>query len=386
MKQVLGIGLVGYKFMGKAHSNAYAKLGMFFDTTNEIKKVAICGRDPEWVKESRDKFGWQHCETDWQRLVKRDDIDVIDITTPSNFHTEIGLAAAENKKHIFCEKPLALNTENARKMLEAAERNGVKHQVGFNYRFAPAILLAKRLIDAGKIGKVYHFRGNYLQDFLVDENFPLIWRLDKSVAGSGSLGDLGAHVIDLARFLVGEITEVSGMARTFVEKRPIVERMTGLSGNASADAEMGAVTVDDATSFVCAFDCGAMGVFEATRFAAGHKNALNFEINGSEGSIRFNLERLNELEYFSRADDDGTQGFRSINVTEGSHPYMEHWWPAGHIIGYEHTFVHELYEFTEAIANDRPTSPDFRDGLKCCEILDAVETSAAERCWVKVGM
>lgn len=384
MKKKLNVGLVGYKFMGKAHSNAYTRLPMFFDTDVDVVKKAICGRDAEWVKQSMDKFGWESYETDFKQLVNRDDIDIIDITAPSNAHLEVALMAAENKKHIFCEKPLALTTADARLMLKAATDNNIKHQIGFNYRFAPAIRLAKKMISEGKLGQIYHFRGNYLQDFIVDPNFPLVWRLDKNVAGSGSHGDLGAHVIDLARYLVGDFDKVIGHSKTFIKQRPIVERMQGLSATASESSAMGEVTVDDATMFLAEFKCGALGVFEATRFSQGHTNDLSFEINGSLGSIRFNLLRINELEYYNVQDEAGLRGFRNIGVTEEVHDYMKAWWPAGHVIGYEHTFVHEMYEFTQAIANDTATSPDFNDGVKCSQILEAVDTSIEQRAWVDV--
>ncbi|HZJ57728.1 MAG TPA: Gfo/Idh/MocA family oxidoreductase [Clostridia bacterium] len=384
MKDTLNIGLVGYKFMGKAHSNALQKVGMFFDPSLKIRMRAICGRDEEWVKESAEKFGWEGYETSWENLIKRDDIDAIDITAPSNFHKEIAIAAAKAGKHIFCEKPLALNLKDAREMLDVVTKANVKHQIGFNYRFAPAVQLAKKIIDEGKIGKVYHYRALYLQDFIIDPSFPLVWRLDKDVAGSGSHGDLGAHFVDLARFLVGEFDEVIGMSETFIKERPIVERMTGLSGKAQEGAELGKVTVDDATIFMARFKNGALGSFEATRFAAGHKNDMFFEINGSKGSIRFNIERMNELEYYSASDEEGLQGFRLIQVTEDIHPYADAWWPVGHVIGYEHTFVHELYEFIEAIAKDKPTNPSFYDGVKCSQILEAVDLSIESRRWVEV--
>ena len=384
MKDTINIGLVGYKFMGKAHSSAYRKIGMFFEPSVKICMKTICGRDEGWVKKSAEKFGWEGYETSWEKLVRRDDIDAIDITTPSNFHKEIAIGAAEEGKHIFCEKPLALNLKDARKMLEAVEKHGVKHQIGFNYRFAPAVQLAKKLIDEGKIGKIYHFRGLYLQDWIIDPNFPLVWRLDKKIAGSGSHGDLGAHLIDLARFLIGDFQRVIGMNKTFIKKRPIVDKMEGLSGKAKENAQMGEVTVDDATLFLAEFKNGALGSFEATRFAAGHKNGMSFEINGSKGSIKFEFERMNELQYYSTEDDEGLQGFRLIQVTEPVHPYAGAWWPAGHVIGYEHTFVHELYEFIEAIANDKPAIPDFYDGVKCSQVLEAVDLSIEENSWVEV--
>jgi predicted dehydrogenase len=381
----LNIGLVGYKFMGKAHSNAYRKMGMFFDMPTDIKMKVLCGRENAWVKQNAAILGWDEYTTDWKALITRDDIGMIDITSPSNTHKEIAIAAMESGKHVFCEKPLALNVNDAREMLNTAIKKKVKHQIGFNYRYAPAIVLAKKFIDEGKLGQIFHFRGRYLQDFIIDPSFPRVWRLDKSVAGSGSLGDLGAHVIDLARFLVGDFSKVIGMNKTFITERPLVERMQGLSAASQGASEMAPVTVDDATLFLTEFECGALGTFEATRFAAGHKNALELEINGSKGSIKFELERLNELQYFSRGDEAGTQGFRTIGVTEEVHPYASNWWPAGHIIGYEHTFVHELHSFITAIANDSETTPSFFDGYKCAQIMDAVDLSIAERTWVDVA-
>ncbi|HHV97221.1 MAG TPA: Gfo/Idh/MocA family oxidoreductase [Clostridiaceae bacterium] len=384
MKNSINIGLVGYKFMGKAHSNAFQRLSMFFNPSVKVNLKAICGRDENWVRESAEKFGWEGYETSWEKLVQRDDIDVIDIAAPSNVHKEIAIKAAEAGKHVFCEKPLALSLSDAREMLEAVKKNNVKHQIGFNYRFAPAVQLAKKLIDEGKIGKIYHFRGLYLQDWIIDPGFPLVWRLDKKVAGSGSLGDLGAHLIDLARFLVGDFERVIGVNKTFIKNRPIVEKMTGLSAQAQKSEKMGEVTVDDATIFLAEFKNGALGSIEATRFANGHKNGMSFEINGSKGSIKFEFERMNELQYFSADDEAGTQGFRLIQVTEGIHPYMEAWWPAGHVIGYEHTFVHEMYEFIEAIAKDKETSPNFYDGIKCQQVLEAVDLSIERGQWVEV--
>jgi predicted dehydrogenase len=384
MKDKLNFGLVGYKFMGKAHSNALQRIGMFFNPSAKIGMKAICGRDEEWVKVASEKFGWEGYEASWTRLIEREDIDVIDITAPSNFHKEIAIYAAEKGKHIFCEKPLALNLKDAREMLEAVEKAGVKNQIGFNYRFAPAIQLAKKMIEEGKLGKIYHFRALYLQDWIVDPEFPLVWRLDKKVAGSGSHGDLGAHLIDIAHFLVGNIEKVIGMSKTFIKERPIVERMTGLTASAQENTEKGEVTVDDATLFLAQFKNGALGSFEATRFANGHKNGMSFEINGSKGSIKFDFERMNELQYYNAEDESGLQGFRTIQCTEGIHPYAGAWWPVGHVIGYEHTFVHELYEFVECIAKDKQTSPDFKDGVRCSQVLEAVDLSIDENCWVNV--
>ncbi len=381
----LNFGLVGYKFMGKAHSNALSRIPMFFDTDVEIRKKALCGRDGGWAREAAGKLGWDEVETDWRKLVARDDIQAIDITAPSNFHKEIAIGAARHGKHIFCEKPLALNLQDAREMLAAAQQAGVKHQIGFNYRFAPALVLAKQLIESGKLGRIFHFRGSFLQDWIIDPDFPKVWRLDKKVCGSGSLGDLGAHVIDAARYLVGDIKTVAGMSKTFVTERPVVERMTGLSGKAAADAPREAVDVDDATSFACEFTCGALGLFEATRFAQGHKNDMRLEVNGELGSLRFEFERMNELHFFSAADEPGRQGWRLIQVSEGVHPYWSHWWPAGHVIGFPETFCHQLYEFVQSIARDRPCAPDFGDGVACAQIMEAVELSVARKAWVDVA-
>ncbi len=383
--KTLNFGLVGYKFMGKAHSNALARLPMFFDTSCAVRRKVLCGRDAAWAGEAARKFGWDEVETDWRKLVQRPDIDVIDITAPSNAHKEIALGAAANGKHIFCEKPLALTLQDAREMLEAAERAGVRHQIGFNYRFAPALVLAKQLIDQGKLGKIFHFRGSFLQDWIIDPDFPKVWRLDKKVCGSGSLGDLGAHVIDAARYLVGDITSVTGMSKTFVRERPVVARMTGLSGKADADAPREPVDVDDATSFCCEFANGALGLFEATRFAQGHKNDMSLEVNGELGSVRFSFERMNELSYFCAGDAEGEQGWRLIQVSEGVHPYWGHWWPTGHVIGFPETFCHELYEFVEAIARGEACVPGFEDGVKCAQVMEAVELSVERRAWVEVG-
>ncbi len=384
LKRNINVALVGYKFMGKAHSNGLTQLPMFFDLEANIVKHTLCGRDREWVSKSAEKFGWRNVVTDYMDAVRNPEIDAIDITAPSNAHCEIALAAAENKKHIFCEKPLALNVSDARLMNEAAKKNGVKNQIGFNYRFVPALVFAKKMIHEGRLGEIYHFRGSYLQDWIIDPAFPLVWRLDKDVCGSGSLGDLGAHVIDAARFLIGDIARVVGIERTFVKKRPIVEKMIGLSGSAAADAPLGEVRVDDATLLLCEFENGALGSIEATRFANGHNNDMSFEINGRKGSIKFSFERMNELEYQNAEDEDGFKGFRTISTTEGIHNYAGVWWPPGHVLGYENTFVHEFYEFYKAIINDTATSPSFEDGVKCSQIIGAVEASIANRSWIEV--
>jgi predicted dehydrogenase len=385
MRKTINVGLIGYKFMGKAHSNAFARLPMFFDPGAIVCMKAICGRDAAGVEEARIKFGWESAETDYNKLVSRKDIDLVDVTAPSNFHKPIVLAAIQNGKHVFCEKPLALNLADAREMLEAAQKSGVQHQIGFNYRFLPAVQFAKKLIDAGKLGTIYHFRGLYLQDWIIDPMFPMVWRLNKDIAGSGSLGDLGAHVIDLAHFLVGSVKTVTGMNKTFIKKRPVVENMTGLSAKAREGAPMVDINVDDVTSFSCEFDCGAMGTFEATRFAQGNKNALTFEVNGSKGSIKFNMERMNELQFFDATAPEGQQGFALIQTTEGVHPYAANWWPAGHIIGYEHSFVHEMYEFVRAISEGGTAAPGFEAGVAVAQVLDAVDLSIARKAWVDVA-
>lgn len=385
MSKKINVGLVGYKFMGKAHSNAYSDVAMFFDMDAEPVMKAICGRDAEGVKAAAEKFGWEGYETDWKELVKRDDIDLVDITAPSNFHKEITLGAIENGKDVFCEKPLALNLADAREMLQAADEAGVKHMINFNYRAVPAVALAKKMIDDGLLGKIYHFRGVYLQDWIIDPEFPIVWRLDASVAGSGSHGDLNAHMIDTARYLVGDFESVVGMEETFIKKRPLTA--TGTTGGLRAEASdgMGEVTVDDATLFMARFANGAVATFEATRFAAGRKNHNRFEINGSKGSVVFNQERMNELEYYNCDDPEGLQGFRTIQTTDPSHPYMEAWWPPAHIIGYEHTFIHQVRNMMQAIANDKMPSPSFVDGVKCQEVLDAVSKSINEKRWVEIS-
>lgn len=368
--------------MGKAHSHAYKDVGMFFDLDADIEMTAICGRDEIGVRAAAEKFGWSSYETDYKRLIAREDINLIDVNAPSNAHKAIVLAAVRVGKHVFCEKPLALTLADAREMLQAAEEAGVKHAICFNYRFLPAIQLAKQILDEGRIGDIHHYRATYLQDWLADPNFPLAWRLDKEVAGSGSHGDLNAHCIDLARFLIGDFAKVVGHSKTFVHQRPIPASSQGLT--AVASDEFGDVTVDDATSFLAEFKNGAMGTFEATRFAYGRKNHKTFEIYGSKGAIRFNLERLNELEVYFQDDPPHLKGFRTIIVTEGIHPYTANWWPPGHTIGYEHAFIHMVYELIQSIANDTDLHPNFFDGVKCQQVLEAVDQSIRLGVWTSV--
>ncbi|MCP2034550.1 putative dehydrogenase [Planomicrobium sp. HSC-17F08] len=381
----LNIGMVGYKFMGKAHSNAYRALPMFFpDRITPTMKV-ICGRNTEAVSAAAEQFGWAEHTSDWKELVSRDDIDLIDINAPSNAHKEIAVAAAKAGKHLYCEKPLALSLSDSREMLEAAEKSGVKHMVGFNYRFAPAVILAKRLIDEGRLGDIYHFRAWFLQDWLVDPDFPLAWRMQKEIAGSGAHGDLGAHLIDMSHYLIGDIKEVIGMSETFIKERPLPEETGGLSATSGNKAEMGPVTVDDATLFLARFVNGALGSFEATRFATGHRSTNSFEINGSKGSVIFDFERMNELQVYFNDDKEDVQGFRRVMATDTAHAYAGVWWPAGHPIGYEHTFTHAFVEFLDAIEEDRQPVPNFNDGVKCQQVLEAVELSVQERKWIDVS-
>ncbi len=382
MSKTIGVGLVGYKFMGKSHSNAYRQVGHFFpDIPFTPELTALCGRDEGAVKQAAVDMGWKGYETDWRKLVSRKDIGLVDVSTPGDSHAEIAIAAANEGKHVFCEKPLANTLPEARAMAEAVKKNGVVGMVNFNYRRVPAVQLAKRLIQDGRIGRIYHWRAVYLQDWIMDPNFPLVWRLQKHLAGSGTLGDLGAHSIDLARMLVGEITEVTGLTETFIKKRPLLSGTTGGLG-AAASAEYGEVTVDDAALFMTRFDNGAVGTFEVTRFANGRRNYNSFEINGSKGSIVFNLERMNELNVLFNDDAADATGFRNVLVTEGVHPYMNAWWPAGHIIGWEHTFTHGVRDILHGIADGVSPDPTFEDGVRCQAVLDAIEKSAGSKQWV----
>ncbi|WP_187371035.1 Gfo/Idh/MocA family protein [Gracilibacillus massiliensis] len=383
VKPKVRVGMIGYQFMGKAHSHAYRDLAFYFDNPLEIEMAVISGRNLEAVKEAQEKMGWQSYETDWRKVIERDDIDVIDIVTPNHTHAEIAIAAAEAGKHIITEKPLALTVEEAERMLEAVEKNGVKHMICHNYRFAPAVQFAKKLIDDGRIGRIYHWRANYLQDFIMDPNFPLVWRLKKEVSGSGALGDIGAHSLDLARFLVGEFSELTATMETFIKERPIGEMTGGLSAKGDS-SKMGEVTVDDAVTFMARFKNGALGTFEATRFAGGNRNKNKFEINGEKGSIRWDMENMNNLEVYFPSDEEGLQGFRLINCTEEIHPYAGAYWPPGHIIGYEHTFIHLIDEFFRGIHGNYQPSPNFVDGVRNQKVLEAVEKSAKERRWIEL--
>lgn len=375
MKPRYPVALIGYQFMGRAHSHAYREVANFFPESPRPSLKVICGRNRKAVENAARQYGWEEFSTDWRKVVEREDILVVDISTPGNLHHPIAVAAAKAGKHIICEKPLANNLKQALEMLEAVETHKVHHMVAFNYRRVPAIILAKQMIDQGRIGRVFHWRGIYYQDWIVDPNFPLVWRLQQAKAGSGAHGDLNAHLIDLAHYLIGDIEEVTGVKETFIKERPLPEnpRMKGK------------VTVDDATLFLARFENGALGSFEATRMAPGSKNLLQIEINGSEGSLAFNLERLNELQYYNSKDSSGHQGYRTILVTEPVHPYIRAWWPPGHIIGWQHAMVHEVRDFLIAIEKKQAVAPDFYDGVRCQAVLEAVMQSARKGKWVRPG-
>jgi predicted dehydrogenase len=371
----LNVALIGYAFMGRAHSNAYRQVGRFFSPKHVPRMKVLCGRTPAGVTAAAGQLGWEEAATDWRDVVSRKDIDIVDIATPGDSHAEIAIAAARAGKVVFCEKPLANTLKEAEKMLAAVNKAGVIHMICHNYRRAPAVMLARQLIEEGKLGRLYHYRGTYLQDWVADPAVPLYWRLRKEAAGSGALGDIASHSLDLARFLVGEIAEVTGALETFVKERPLPDN----------PKKKGKVTVDDASASVVRFDNGALGTIEASRFATGRKNYNRFEINGSKGSVVFNLERMNELDVYLTGDDSAVQGFHNVMVTNGaSHPYFSHWWPEGHIIGYEHTFIHTVYDLLEAIAKDKVPTPNFEDGVRNQKVLDAMEKAAVTRRWVKV--
>ena len=375
---VLGVGMVGYAFMGAVHSQAWRTAGRFFDLPCAPTLTALAGRDAAGVQAAAQKMGWASTETDWRRLLDRDDVALIDICTPGDTHAEIAIASLEAGKHVLCEKPLANTVEEAEAMVvaaAAAEARGVRSMVGFNYRRVPAISLARRLVQEGRLGTIRHVRAQYLQDWIVDPTFPLVWRLQKERAGSGALGDIGAHIIDVAQFVCGStISGVSGLTETFVRERPLPAASAGLA--ASGGSGTGVVTVDDAALFFARFDSGALGSFEATRFASGRKNAMRLEVNGSDGSLAFDFEAMNELQFHDHTEDADTAGFRRILVTEPTHPYAHAWWPPGHGLGYEHTFTHEVVDLVTAIGTGAAPSPSFADGLQVQRVLAAVERSA----------
>lgn len=372
----MNVAIIGTKFMGKAHSNAWLNSPKFFDMGIEPVLKVACGRDEASLKSFAENWGWEDIETDWRKVIERDDVDIIDISVPTNLHHEIAVAAAKAGKHIFCEKPFAMSVAEAEEMVAAAEEAGVVHYLNHNYRRAPAVQLAKQMIDDGTIGDIYHWRGTYLQDWIMDPNFPLTWHLRKETAGGGPHFDLNSHSIDLAHFLIGDISTVTGMLKTFIKERPLpgVGARTFEAGTGGGD--LGEVTVDDASFLVVEFANGALGTFEASRFAGGRKNYNYFEIYGSKGSIIWNLERMNELQVFDPNDPEGRQGFKTIMVTESVHPYIAAWWPPGHTIGYEHEFHHGVVDFMRAIEEGASIEPNFRDGLKTMKVLEAAEKSS----------
>jgi predicted dehydrogenase len=372
--KTVNVALIGYAFMGKAHSNAYRQVGPYFKPRLMPRMKVICGRTRDKVEAAAREYGWDEAATDWEEVVARKDIDIVDVSTPGDLHAPIAIAAAKAGKVVFCEKPLANTVAEAEKMLAAVEKARVLHMICHNYRRAPAVMLAKQLIDEGKIGEIRHYRGTYLQDWPADPKFPRVWRLDKTKAGSGALGDLAAHTIDLARFLVGEIAEVCGDLKTFVTERPLPDN----------PKKKGSVTVDDASTALVRFENGAIGTIEATRMALGRKNYNRFEINGSRGSVAFDMERMNELEVYLASDPPTERGFKTVLATDPGHAYFKAWWPAGHIIGYEHTFIHTVYELLEGMANGTQPWPSFVDGVRNQRVLAAIEKAATARKWVAV--
>lgn len=374
----LNVAIIGHNFMGKAHAHAWRNAPRFFELAAEpVLKVAV-GRNQETLKAYADNWGWEETAADWREVVTRDDVDVVDVSVPTDLHAEIAVAAAEAGKHVFCEKPIALDSRQARAMLDAARRAGIVHYLNHNYRRTPAVMLAKQLIDEGFVGRIFHWRGAYLQDWIVDPDFPLTWHLRREHAGAGPHFDLGSHNVDLARFLVGEIKSVSAMTAHFVTERPLpgAGAATFSAGSGGA-TETGPVTVEDAAFVTAEFENGALGSIDTSRFAPGRKNHHAFEIYGSDGSIVFDLERMNELQVYSRHDPAHVQGFRTVLATEGLHPYVAAWWPPGHVIGYEHAFHHAVVDFVRAITDGVEVRPNFEDGLRETLVLEAALKAAA---------
>jgi predicted dehydrogenase len=387
----LGVAMIGYAFMGAAHSQAWRNAHRFFDLPVRPEMNVICGRSESATRDAAEKLGWAAWTTDWRDVLDRDDVQVVDICTPGDTHAEIAIAALEAGKHVLCEKPLANTVAEAELMTaaaDAARSRGVLSSVGFNYRRAPALAYARQLIADGAVGTIRHIRAQYLQDWIVDPEFPLVWRLQKDKAGSGALGDIGAHIVDLSQFLTRQrLTEVAGHLTRFVDRRPLPAEASGLSGSGGAETrqEMGHVTVDDAAVFFGRTDGGALATYEATRFATGRKNGMRIEINGSAGSIAFDFEAMNELHVYDATAPAADAGFRRIYVTEPDHPYTWAWWPPGHGLGYEHTFVNEIADFVNDVAAGTPPTPSFADGLQIQRVLDAVERSSDDNAvWTKV--
>jgi len=378
-KKPLRIGMIGCGFMDRAHSNAYNRVGNFFESDYQPILEVACARDAAAVRAFADRWGYSSIETDWRKLVLRSDVDVVDICVPNNLHCEIAIACANAGKMILCEKPLAMNAAEGEGMCEAVEQAGVPNMVWYNYRRVPAVTLAKQLIDEGKLGRIFHYRANFLQDWTISADLPqggtALWRLDAAAAGSGVTGDLLAHCIDTALWLNGSICDVTAMTETFVQ-----QRMHNLTG------KLEKVGIDDACAFMCHFENKSLGMFESTRYARGHKALYTFEINGEHASIKWDLHDLHRLEYFDHRDASKVRGWRSIHVSDlgGEHPYMDKWWVPGLQIGYEHSFVHQVADFLDSLATGVPAAPTFRDALETQLVCDAILSSAQSRCWTSV--
>ncbi len=374
----LNIGMVGYGFMGRTHSNGYSQANHFFPSEYKPVLKAVCARNKDKAEQFAATWGYESVETDWREMLKRDDIDAIDVCTPNNLHKEISIAAAEAGKMVLCEKPLALNQVEGEEMCRAVEKAGVQNMVWYNYRRVPAVTLAKQLIDEGRLGRIFHYRANFLQDWTINADVPqggtATWRLDAEAAGSGVTGDLLAHCIDTALWLNGSIKDVSAMTETFVK-----ERMHTETGKKEP------VKIDDACSFFCHFENGSLGLFESTRYARGHKALYTLEINGEHASIRWDLHDLHRLEYFDHSDDSIVRGWRSVHISDGEQPYMKNWWVPGLNIGYEHTFIHQVADFLKSLETGEPMHPSFRDALETQKVCDAVLDSAASRAWKNVS-
>ena len=377
MAKPLNIGMIGYGFMGKAHSNAYATVSNFFELEHKPVLKAVCARNEERAKKFADNWGYESVETDWKALIARDDIDAVDICTPNNLHKEIAIACAEAGKMILCEKPLAMDAEEGEEMCQAVEKAGVANMVWYNYRRVPAVTHAKNIIESGELGRIFHYRANFLQDWTIsadlEQGGEALWRLDAAAAGSGVTGDLLAHCIDTAIWLNGGIKNVTAMTETFIK-----ERKHALTG------EVQKVDIDDACAFLCRFDNGSLGLFESTRYARGHKALYTFEINGENASIKWDLHDLHRLDYFDHRIDGPMRGWRSIHVTDGDHPYMGNWWVPGLQIGYEHSFVHQVADFLKGLETNEPVGPTFRDALETQKICDAVLKSGQSGSWEDV--
>ncbi len=377
-KKKLNVGMIGYGFMGRAHSNAFRKVSNFFENEYVPVLKAACARDAEKVKAFADTWGYESTETDWRKIIERKDIDAVDICVPNNLHKEISIAAAEAGKMILCEKPLAMNAAEGEEMCKAVEKAGVLNTVWYNYRRVPAVSLAKQLIDEGRLGKIFHYRAVFLQDWTISEDLPQggagLWRLDSAAAGSGVTGDLLAHCIDTAIWLNGSMSDVTAMTETFIKER-----------THTATGKKQAVGIDDACAFLAHFKNGSLATFESTRYARGHKALYTFEINGEHASIQWDLHDLHRLNYFDHRDDSIVRGWRSVHVTDGDMPYMGHWWVPGLQIGYEHSFVHQVADFLKNVADGKSTSPTFRDALETQYVCDAVLDSAKSGKWEKVG-